>query len=100
MRLELLGEIEFLKKLPNFHLIALEANQEIRFKRTVQRVKDEGRVDAVTWEEFMAAEERDTRFGMNVQACIDEADYHIKNEGTKEELFQELDKILKSILPT
>lgn len=91
-------ETVFLKKLPNFYLIAIETNQELRFKRLANRIVP-GRAEPQTWEEFLAAEEKDRNFGMNIPGSIKLADFHIKNEGTEKELFQSLDKILSN-LPT
>jgi dephospho-CoA kinase len=92
-------EVEFLKTLPNFYLIALEANQKLRFERITKRVIS-GQADPTTWEAFVKSEERDnTGDGRNIEACIKLADFHIKNETTKNELYSQLDKIMSN-LPT
>ncbi len=91
-------EANFFKKLPNFYLIAIEADQKLRFDRLVKRIMP-GRSEPQTWEEFLAAEERDRNYGMNIQGSMKLADFHITNEGTENELFQSLDKILSN-LPT
>lgn len=93
-----LGEVDFLKTLPNFHLIAIEADQKIRFERIKKRIIP-GQTDPVTWEGFLAAEKRDLGHGMNIQDCIEIAEFSVTNEGTKDELYKQLDKILSN-LPT
>lgn len=89
-------EVNFLKTLPNFYLIAIEANQKLRFERLKNRVVP-GRVEPQTWEEFLQAEERDRNFGMSIDKSIVLADFHVKNEGTSDELYKQLDKALAQL---
>lgn len=78
--------------------IDVNASQKLRFERLSQR-QIPGRVENKTWEDFIKSEERDlVSDGRNMPATIELADFHIKNEGTKEELYQELDKVLKKLL--
>lgn len=91
-------ETNFLKKLPNFYLIAIVVDQKLRFERLTKRIVP-GRTEPQTWEEFLAAEERDTKYGMNIPGSMKLADFQITNEGTEKEFFQKLDKILVN-LPT
>lgn len=92
-------EVEFFKKLPNFYLIAIEANPKLRFERMIKRA-NRGHTDPKTWEEFVEEEVRDdTGDGRDIEACIKMADFQITNEGTEQELFESLDKILSN-LPT
>lgn len=92
-------EVEFFKKLPNFYLISIEANPKLRFQRMIGR-GNRGHTDPKTWEEFVKSEERDdTGDGRNIEACIKMSDFQITNEGTEQELFKSLDKILSN-LPT
>jgi dephospho-CoA kinase len=90
-------EVEFFKNQPNFYLIALSAPQKLRFERLAKRIVP-GRKEPTTWKEFLAAEKRDSQYGMNIPACIKLADFKIINEGTEEKLYQQLDKILSSLL--
>lgn len=88
-------EVEFLKKIPGFYLIALTADQKIRFRRMLSR-KTPG--DPTTWEDFLKAEERDINSdGRNIEACLEMADYKIENNGTLEELHKKLDDLLEEI---
>lgn len=94
-----LGEIEFLQTLPNFHLVAIEANQKIRFERIKKRVVA-GQTDPITWEAFLEAEKNESgKFGMDVEKVMEKAEYHVTNEGSTDEFHQKLDHLLKK-LPT
>lgn len=91
-------ETNYLKKIPNFYLIAINANQKLRFERLTKRIIP-GRTEPQTWEEFLEAEERDNNYGMNIPGSMKMADFTITNEGTEKEFFQKLDEVL-SKMPT
>lgn len=86
------AEVEYLKKQQNFYLISLNAPQRLRFERMVSRGNFG---DPKTWEEFLVAEERDdNKDGRSINEAMSLADFKIKNEGSEEELYQQLDKVL------
>jgi len=88
-------EVKFLKTLPSFYLIALEADQEIRFERMKIRKREQ---DPQTFREFQKTEERDlSGDGRNVEACIKMADFKIENNGIQIELYQQLECLLEKI---
>lgn len=88
-------EVEFLKTIPGFYLLAIEASPKIRFQRMVERGINS---DPITWEEFLKTEDRDkTGDGRNIQACLKMADFKIENNGTIEKLQKKIGKILKKI---
>lgn len=90
-----LPEVEYLKTLPNFYLIAIEADPKIRFERITKRQRES---DPQTWEDFFRAEERDlNKDGRNIDACIAAADFHIGNEGTTDELYKKVEEVLDKI---
>ncbi|MBI4039765.1 AAA family ATPase [Candidatus Daviesbacteria bacterium] len=94
-----LEEAQFLKTAPNFHLVAVDADPKIRFQRLVKRAREN---DPITWEGFLKTEKRDNvGDGRNIDACIALADFKINNRGTQQELYSQLDKLLKKLdLPT
>ena len=92
-----LSEIDILRKKGGI-LLAVDADQELRYKRIFLRG---GEKDRVTFEEFMDQEKREMESGdpnkQNLLVCIKVADYLIKNESTFEELNKEIEKLLVKI---
>ena len=71
-------------------LLAIDAPRDVRFARTQARASE---TDAVTWHEFVAAEEREWRADQpdnpheqNVRACVAAADALVINDGSLAEL--------------
>ncbi|PJE69372.1 hypothetical protein COU96_00135 [Candidatus Shapirobacteria bacterium CG10_big_fil_rev_8_21_14_0_10_38_14] len=88
-------EIKFLKKQRGFYLVAVLADPKIRFQRMKERNR-EG--DPQTWEEFLAMEERDKNTGgRNIDACLQMADFEIKNNDTVEQLEKQIESVLPLI---
>jgi dephospho-CoA kinase len=92
------GEVKELKKRKDFFLIALEANQKLRFERLLDRNKMS---DPKTWEEFLKIDRRDFAeddpAGQQVGACIKMADFKIENNGSLDELNASIDEIFKKM---
>jgi len=88
-------EIDLLKKQDSFILIFVDAPIEIRFKRLVSRSRDiEGQM---TLDELKSKEnlESSGKSSQRVDLCKKKANYIIDNSGTKEDLQNKIDKILK-----
>jgi len=86
-------EIEYLRSLGSFILLAVDAPVEIRFERAKKRGRDES---ASTLEEFIEQENREKGSGGNNQQldrCLALADLMIINDGSLEELQQKLEKL-------
>lgn len=82
------AEIEELKKLKNFFLIAVDAPAEIRFERMKSRDRES---DPKTWEEFLKIDAKDkgvgeSETGQGTGLCMAEADMTLVNEGKLEEV--------------
>jgi len=94
------GEIRFLKTQPNFHLLAVDADPELRYARIANRKSS---LDHVTFEKFMEDEKRESisedPARMNLLHCIGLADYVLTNNGTKGELYAQVEEVLKKIRP-
>ncbi|MAH06871.1 dCTP deaminase [Candidatus Pacearchaeota archaeon] len=93
------GEIEFLKKQPNFHLIAVDAPEEKRFEMLKER-KRQG--DILTWEEFQRLDARDKGIGEEepgkaVAKCINLADHTLINDENQEIIKQRLENLYSNI---
>jgi len=93
------GEAEFLKEnVKDFILIAVDASQEIRFQRLIERNKP---TDPKTWDEFLKVDNRDyfdknNVFGQQVRECMAIADFKIINDDL-EESKKEVERIWEKI---
>ncbi|MEM2145162.1 MAG: AAA family ATPase [Candidatus Jordarchaeaceae archaeon] len=87
-------EIELFKKhYPDFTLIAIHASPETRFKRLCERERSDDSVDIKTFQE---RDIREMNFGLGSAIAL--ADYLIVNEGSKEELMENMRMILRKIM--
>ncbi|MBT96757.1 MAG: AAA family ATPase [Candidatus Pacearchaeota archaeon] len=93
------GEIEYLRELGDFILIAIDSKKILRFNRIIRRNRSS---DIRTWEDFLEIDKRDLGFdkskGQEVKKCINEADYKINNNGNLSELYYKINKLLRRIL--
>lgn len=94
-----IGEIDELKKMGNFTLIALLVNRKTRYER-LSRLK---RREKLTPELFEKLDYRDMGVGekitgLQVAVCIAAADIFIENNKTEKDLFRRLDEALNGEL--
>lgn len=90
-------ELKFLKKIPGFVLITVDAPIEARYQRIVSRKRDS---DFVDFETFKAQEEKEMSGEAHEQdlgAVIAAADYSLFNDGTLEEFQEKIEGILKKL---
>ena len=101
------GEIEELKKIPNFFLIGIDAPRETRLRRARKRKRvHDGRLstDPLSEEELKKVESRDRgvnepEYGQQVLKCIERADFKIMNETSLEALYEKIEDILMKMYP-
>lgn len=89
-----LGEIEALKRRSDFHLIFLDALQEIRFERAKKRGSSK---DIKTFEEFKkedVLESDGDRESQQIAKCKEKADSVIINNGSLQKLYKEIALVL------
>ncbi len=93
------GEVDFLRQQFNedFKLIAIDAPQQVRFERVMKRNRP---IDPKTWEEFIAADERDQgkdepEYGQQVKRCMEMADVVIQNDGSLEDFEKKVEDVIK-----
>ncbi len=87
------SDIEYLKKIDGFKLVYLEADMKIRYKRLIRR--DENSDDRnKTFEQFKKDHQGESELQIKELKSI--ADEVIDNNGSMEELYQQVDKILKN----
>ncbi len=83
-------ELSALRSHPDFKLIAIDAPITLRYQRSVER---KGEKDHISFEEFKAQEERESKSigtAMNLNKVIGSADHVVTNQGTVEELHDQL----------
>ncbi len=88
------GELEELRKLPNFHFIFMETDLRVRY----ERIKNRGtKVDDIskTFEDFVRDHEHAA--DREVRNLKEYADVVIENNGTREDLFAQIDTRLLSL---
>lgn len=90
--------IEYLRTLPDFFLIAVDAPIELRFERALAR----GRIgDGVTLDIFRSQEDEERKTvgsAQQLDVVMGMADYVITNNGTLEELHAQLEGVYQEIL--
>lgn len=93
------GEIDKLKSMGNFYLIAVDANQEIRYQRAFERKSETDKID---WEKFKEDELREMTSenpnSQNLMACMALADYKLQNNEEKIGLHNQVDAVMRFIL--
>lgn len=96
------GEIDYLRKKfgKDFVLIAVDAPQQLRFERIVQRARP---TDPKTWEEFVVLDERDQGkgepdYGQQTAKCREQADFVIINDGLAEKMRNEMNEIASKVM--
>ena len=92
------GEVESLRKNRHFVLFAVDADPKIRYERIVNRASE---TDHVSFETFIENEQRemasDNPNHQNVGRCMQMADYVFKNDGDFEALYQQIEKVIKTL---
>jgi dephospho-CoA kinase len=93
------GEVEFLKKNPNFVLIGVKANRELRFKRLLKRAKP---WDPKTYSDFVKVDRRDLGIGQNksgqqVGKCLAYCDFTLTNNKDTKDLQRKVDALMKKV---
>jgi len=87
-------DITSLKNLTGFYLIAIKANPEIRYQRVISRNENAGD-NQKTWEQFLEEEKGEAE--MEIPKVMATAKFHLDNNGTLDELYLQIDQIIKSL---
>ena len=92
------GEIESLRRKGKFILIAADADPKVRYERIKRRNSE---TDRIFYSTFLEDEQREMTSTdpnkQNLSRCIAEADYVVQNNGSLENLYEQVEKIIKSI---
>ncbi|NQU35664.1 MAG: AAA family ATPase [Bacteroidetes bacterium] len=93
------GEVDFLKQQGNFYLIAVDADPKVRYNRITIRASS---TDDISFDTFLANEKREFTAidpnKQNLSRCIRLADFVLQNNGSMEELNDQLEEKLGKIL--
>lgn len=92
------GEVQILQTKENFHLFAIDADPTIRYERIKLRNNES---DHVSYTKFIGDEQREMEnedpTKQNISACMQLADYVFDNNGSLEDLYQHIEKIVKQL---
>ncbi len=93
------GEVEALRKRKDFVLLGMHASPKIRFERMLLRNRES---DPLTWEDFCNLELKEQGIGqassgLRISDCLKLADKVIVNEGTFDELNEEVNNLLEQL---
>lgn len=93
------GEVVSLRQKGNFFLFAVDADAVLRYDRIRERGSE---TDHISFETFIENEVREMNSDdpnrQNIAKCIALADYIFTNNGTKENLYRNLEKVLDKII--
>lgn len=92
-----LGEIEFLKKRPDFTLVKLDAPIEMRLERLLKRNRAGDVQNLGELKEIEAKQADGKNGGMNMNKCYEMADYELINDGSFDELFKKVDDLIAEV---
>jgi dephospho-CoA kinase len=93
--LRCVGEVQKLRQYSDFFLLWVDADKKTRYERAVKRWSTK---DDVTYDQFVEQENREIHttnpYEMNIVACLELADVIIRNDGTPEQLYLEVERAL------
>ncbi len=89
-----IADVKHLLKLPYFQLIYLTADPKIRFQRIINRRENQGDAKK-TWSAFQKEEKAEAE--RQIKNIAKKCDFIITNNGSKKELFQEIENLLNKI---
>jgi dephospho-CoA kinase len=92
------GEVESLRKLDGFRLLAVDASPEVRYKRVLKRNSETDNISFETFKENEAREMTNTDTNkQNLGGCIALSDYKLNNNTSFDNLFVQIETALNSL---
>jgi dephospho-CoA kinase len=86
------ADIEYLKKLPGFKMVAIDVDAKVRYERLKARGENPGDKEK-TWEQFQKEHEAETE--IYIPELMKQSDVTINNNGTLEDFYKQLDELIK-----
>ena len=91
------GEVNALRGKQNFFLLAVDADKKVRYERILARSSE---TDQVSFEEFAKQEDREMTSTdptkQNLSECIKMADFRLINNGSFQDIYGQVDKIIQT----
>ncbi|OGD56346.1 hypothetical protein A2V71_01340 [Candidatus Berkelbacteria bacterium RBG_13_40_8] len=90
------GEVDYLKKIPDFKLFFINASIKLRYKRIIKRARVGDMT--MTFDEFEKQEKQEMsgKSSQVLSYCKSHADVIIDNSGSLENLYKQIDKVLNA----
>jgi dephospho-CoA kinase len=85
------ADIEYLKKISGFRMVAIEVDAKVRYERLKVRAENPGDAEK-TWEQFQKEHEAETE--IYIPELMKQADVVIDNNSSLEDLYKQLDKLV------
>jgi dephospho-CoA kinase len=93
------GEVELLQQKPDFILLAVDADQRLRYERAMARGNESDHVDFEKFKNQEEAEMHNTDpTQMNIAKCMEMANFTVRNDGDIEALHQQLDRFITTFI--
>ena len=89
-----LADIKYIREIPGFFLVSIEASEKTRYQRVITRNENPGD-DKKTFAEFLQDDAAETE--AQIPETMAHADFIIKNDGTWEELWEQIHALVKKI---
>lgn len=87
-------DVTYLKDVPGFHLIAIEADAKLRFKRLTSRSENPDD-QSKTWEQFQKDARAESE--QKIAEIAAQAEFTINNNGSLQETIDQVEAIVKNI---
>jgi dephospho-CoA kinase len=88
------GDIEMFRALPNFHLLGVKADEQVRYERSRNRGEKPGE-ERMTFEQFQQLDMRSTE--VSTKQLLDKTSIIFDNNGSFEDLYKQVDEYVSAM---
>lgn len=89
-----MADIEYLQKLPGFTLVSINADEKVRYERTVKRNENNGDSEK-SFTEFQKDAQAETE--LTIPGVMAQAKVNLENNSNLEDLYRHIDKVLTDL---
>ncbi len=89
-----MADIKYLREVDGFFLVSVEASEELRHQRVIERNENPGD-DVKTFEDFIKDQNAESE--SQIPETMSNADFTINNNGTWDELWEQIHQLVKKI---